>query len=53
MKVYIGYECHNNGCDIFHHVAKVFDDEIKAFLWREDMIGDDQEWREIQEWETE
>ena len=30
MKVYLGYQCYYDYCDIWESVAKVFDDELKA-----------------------
>ncbi len=54
MKVYLGYECHYNGCDVFESVVKVFDDEIKALVWKDDFISEDpDEWRKYTEFEVE
>lgn len=53
MKVYLGYECHYNGCDIFESVAKVFDDESKALMWAEEFEYTEWEWRKYKEFEVE
>ena len=53
MKVYIAYECHYNGCDVFRHPVKVFDDEVKALVWSEDYPNNDQEWRSYEAFELE
>ncbi len=54
MKVYVGYLCYDNGCDLFRHVEKVFDDEVKALVWREDFVSEDpNEWRSYEEMELE
>lgn len=53
MKVYIGYECYYNGCDVWKHVDKVFDDEVKALVWAEDFKATEQEWREYTKFEVE
>lgn len=59
MKIWIGYYCTYNLCDVWKNVEKVFDDEVKALLWAEDkeflagrQIWDDGtelEWREYEE----
>lgn len=46
MKVYIGYECYYNYCDIFSTVVKLFDDEVKALVWKEEVEPTEREWRE-------
>ena len=33
MKVWIGYYCYDTGADTFRKVEKVFDDEVKAYVW--------------------
>lgn len=63
MKVYIGYYCEYNLCDMWKTVEKVFDDEVKALLWAEDpdflkdrqvwSDGTELEWREYEEMEIE
>lgn len=62
MKVYLGYYCHNDLCDVFRKVEKVFDDEVKALLWKDDVefnknvdtFNDEpMEWREYVEIEVE
>lgn len=57
-KVYIGFECSYNGADEFRHVVKVFDCEVKALVWKEDMPEPDvddytPDWREVVEMEVE
>lgn len=59
MKVWIGYHCEYNLCDMWRTVEKVFDDEVKALLWAEDTLfeknaqkwtdGTKLEWREYEE----
>lgn len=63
MKVWIGYYCTYNLCDMWKTVEKVFDDEVKALLWAEDKEfaatadkwtdGTALEWREYEEMEVE
>lgn len=54
MKVYLGYECYYNGCEIFKYVVTVFDDETKAFVWKDEFKSDDpDEFREYEEFEVE
>lgn len=62
MKIYLGYHCTYNLCDMWKTVEKVFDDEVKALLWAEDAEfaanaehWNDQptEWREYVEMEVE
>jgi hypothetical protein len=62
MKVWIGFDCYDNGCDVYNTVKKVFDDEVKALLWSEDpdflaaaeRYNDTPiEWREYEEMEVE
>ena len=53
MKVYIGYECYYNYCDVFNTVVRVFDDEVKALVWKEEVEPTEQEWREYEEMELE
>lgn len=53
MKVYLGYDCHYNGCDTFESVVKVFDDEVKALIWKEEFVSTDYEWRTFKEMEVE
>lgn len=36
IKVWLGYRCHYDFCDVYRVVEKVFDDEVKALLWAED-----------------
>lgn len=53
MKVWIGYDCYYNYCDIFTSVAKVFDDEVKALVWKEEFASTETEWRNYEEHEVE
>ena len=53
MKVYIGYQCHYNYCEVFKDVAKVFDDEVKALVWRDEFKETDTDFREYTEMEVE
>lgn len=54
MKVYVGYQCYYDHCDVWRTVAKVFDDEAKALVWRkEELILGVDEWREYEEWGVE
>lgn len=53
MKVYIGYECYYNWCDVFKTLVKVFDDEVKALIWKEEFAAHEQEWREYEEKDVE
>lgn len=53
-KVYLGYECYYNGCDVWRTVVRVFDDEVKALVWKEEFVSEDpNEWREYKEMEIE
>jgi hypothetical protein len=54
MKVYLGCECYADGADnIWKDAVKVFDDEVKAFVWMDDFKATDSEWREIVEMDME
>lgn len=55
MKVWIGYHCHTDGCEIWETVDKVFDDEVKALLWIEDTSFKTTayDWRRYEEKEVE
>ena len=54
MKVYIGYECYDDRCNVWRRVVKVFDDEVKALVWKEEEREHaDDEWREYDEMEME
>jgi hypothetical protein len=53
MKVYLGYECYYNYCDVFESVVKVFDDEVKALIWKEEFTSTETEWRTYREIEVE
>ena len=54
MKVWIGYQCSYDYCDVHRYVERVFDDEVKALLWAEDPeFAKDRDpnldWREYEE----
>jgi hypothetical protein len=51
MKVYIGYKCYYDYCEIWKSVHRVFDDEIKALIWKEEGKSTETEWREYEEME--
>ncbi len=53
MKVYLGYECSYNYCDIFESVVKVFDDEVKALVWVDEFTTTETNWRSYVEMEVE
>lgn len=57
MKVYLGKECYYDGCEYRREVVKVFDDEAKALVWKENCWSNDNddpnEWREYEEMELE
>ena len=54
MKVYLGKECYYDGCNTWRIVVKVFDDEVKALVWKEEYFTTySDEWREYEEMETE
>ena len=53
MKVYIGYECYYDYCEIWKSMQKVFDDEVKALVWKEEGKSTETEWREYEEMEVE
>ena len=53
MKVYLGIEVFYNGCDQRETVSKVFDDEAKALVWRDDFKNTVEQWREYREVDVE
>ncbi len=53
MKVYIGHECYYDCCTVWRSATKVFDDEVKALIWKEDFKDTEFEWREYEEFEVE
>jgi hypothetical protein len=54
MKVYLAYECYYDGCNVWHHAVRAFDDEVKALVWKEEFASEDpNEWREYKEMELE
>lgn len=52
-KVYIGYECYYDYCNVMRYVVKVFDDEVKALVWKEDFKATETQWRYFDEVEVE
>ena len=53
MTVYLGIQCYYNLCDVFETVEKVFDDEVKALIWKEEFQSTDREWRQYRPIEME
>jgi len=53
MKVYLGYECYYDFCDVWREVIKVFADETEALVWKEEFNSTEHEWREYTEWVVE
>ncbi len=53
MKVYIGYECYYDLCNEWKSVYKVFDDEVKALIWKEEGKVTEFEYRTYEEMEVE
>jgi hypothetical protein len=53
MKVYLGYECYYDYCNVWRKVVKVFDDEVKALVWIEEIQSTNEDWREYDEMEVE
>ena len=53
MKVWIGYQCYFNYCDEFKSAVKVFDDEVKALIWKEEFEDTEFEYRNYQEMDVE
>jgi hypothetical protein len=53
MKVWIGYQCYFNYCDEFKSAVKVFDDEVKALIWKEEFEDTESEYRNYQEMDVE
>lgn len=51
-KVYLGYESYYNFCDVFETVVIVFDCEVKALVWKEEVPATDQNWRSYVEFEV-
>lgn len=46
MTVFLGYVCYFDGCNEYDTVEKVFDCEVKALSWKEEVEATDREWRE-------
>ena len=53
MKVYIGYSCYYDYCNVWEKVEKVFDEETKAFVWVEEFPKTETDWRTYEEYELE
>jgi len=53
MKVYLGYQCYYNFCDVFESVVKVFSDEVEALVWKDDFAATETDWRNYVEWDVE
>ena len=54
MKVYLAKECYyDGGANSWETVVKVFDDEAKALVWKEEFEATDYDWREYEEMEVE
>lgn len=53
MKVYACFEIHFNEADQWENLVKVFDDEIKALMWKEEIVPTRWDFREYREYEVE
>jgi hypothetical protein len=53
MKVWIGYQCYYNFCDEFCTAVKVFDDEVKALIWKEEVADTETDYRNYVEFDVE
>jgi hypothetical protein len=53
MKVWIGYECYYVYSNQWRSAVKVFDDEVKALIWKEDFEATKFEWRSYEQFEVE
>jgi hypothetical protein len=53
MKVWIGYEVYYDYCNRWRSAVKVFDDEDKAWAWKEEGPSTEFEWRSYEEFEVE
>ena len=53
MKVYIGYQCYYDYCNVWETAVKVFDDAVKALVWKEEFVSTDTEWRNFVEFKVE
>lgn len=53
MKVYVCYECYYDYCEIWKLVMKVFDCEVKALVWKEEVEATETDWREYIQMEVE
>lgn len=52
MKVWVGYECYDNGCDIFRVVEVIFGSEEAAKDWKYGVFPTEYSWREYEECEV-
>lgn len=53
MKVWIGYDVYYDYCNEWRSAVKVFDDEVKALIWKEEGPSTEIEWRTFEEFEVE
>jgi hypothetical protein len=53
MKVDLDKECYYDGGANTETVVKVFDDEVKALVWKEEFDATDYDWRAYEEMEVE
>lgn len=58
MKVWIGFHCHYDFCNVWRTPEKVFDSKEKAELWEEDaefleLYNEEYDWRETVSYELE
>lgn len=53
MKVYLCKLCYCDGSKVWRTIEKVFNDEAKALLWKEQSVDNPDEWREYEELEVE
>ena len=51
--VFICYNCWYDYCDVFKDVEKVFDDEVKALVWKEEVKPTEMHWRDYESKELE
>jgi hypothetical protein len=51
--VYLAYECSWDGCEVRRDLVRIFDDEVKAFVWSEEIKATDSEWREYRKMQVE
>jgi hypothetical protein len=53
MKVWIGYQCYYDYCNEWRDAVKVFDDEVKALIWKEEVADTQTEYRNYTEFTVE